>query len=61
MKNWKHLPLMIAVAVIIAVQLLCTYGLILEGRRNYAAQVIETFKACKGYFDPWEPYPWDKK
>lgn len=59
--QWKrHAPVMVAAALVIVVQVACTWCLVHEGRRNYAANVVETFKACAGTWNPWEKYPWDK-
>lgn len=55
----RHIPLLMAAAAVIITQIGCTWWLTHEQRRNYAANVAETFKACTGVWNPWEPYPWD--
>ena len=56
----RSYTVLIAAAVVITIQIGCTWWLTRELRRNYAANVVETFKACKGALNPWEPYPWKR-
>lgn len=59
--NWTRCctPIAISAALVVVVHIACTWWLVQEGRRNYAAKVSETFKACTGAWNPWEKYPWD--
>lgn len=59
--GWRqYAPLVAGLVVVVATQIGCTAYLVHEGRRNYAANVVETFKACTGKWNPWEKYPWQK-
>ncbi len=60
MRYKHHLPLAIATMAIITAQVICTRMLIYEQRRNYSAEVVETFKACTNTWNPWEKSPWDR-
>jgi hypothetical protein len=58
MRLKPYLPMVVATALVIVVQIGCTWWLTHEGRRNYRANVIETFKACTNMYNPWEKDPW---